>query len=81
MIFDEATSSLDTESEKLIQQSINSMKGKRTIVIISHRLSTIRDCDYIFVLNKGRIIEEGSFDELYGDKYSRFYSMCQAQNL
>jgi len=81
MIFDEATSSLDTESEKLIRQSINSMKGKRTIVIISHRMSTIRDCDYIFVLNKGRIIEEGSFDELYGDKYSRFYSMCQAQNL
>jgi len=81
MIFDEATSSLDTESEQLIQQSINSLKGERTIVIIAHRLSTVRNCDYIYVLKEGRIVEEGSFDELYCDKNSRFYSMCQAQNL
>jgi subfamily B ATP-binding cassette protein MsbA len=81
MIFDEATSALDTESEKLIQQSINSLKGERTIVIIAHRLSTVRNCDYIYVLKDGMVAEEGSFDELYGDKYSRFYSMCQAQNL
>jgi len=81
IIFDEATSSLDTESEMLIQQSINSMKGKQTIVIISHRLSTIRDCDYIYVLKKGRIIEEGSFNKLYRDEKSSFYNMCQAQNL
>jgi len=81
MIFDEATSSLDTESELLIQQSINSLKGERTIVIIAHRLSTVRNCDYIYVLKEGRIVEEGSFDELYGDESSCFYSMCQAQNL
>ena len=81
IIFDEATSSLDTESEMLIQQSINSMKGKQTIVIISHRLSTIRDCDYIYVLKKGCIIEEGSFNKLYRDEKSSFYNMCQAQNL
>jgi subfamily B ATP-binding cassette protein MsbA len=81
MIFDEATSALDTESEKLIQQSINSLKGERTIVIIAHRLSTVRNCDYIYVLKEGRIVEEGSFDELYGKTNSRFYSMCQAQNL
>ena len=81
MIFDEATSSLDTESEMLIKQSINSMKGERTIVIIAHRLSTVRNCDYIYVLKEGRIVEEGSFDELYGDTNSRFYSMCLAQNL
>jgi subfamily B ATP-binding cassette protein MsbA len=81
MIFDEATSALDTESEQLIQQSINSLKGERTIVIIAHRLSTVKKCDYIYVLKDGRIVEEGSFDDLYGDKNSRFYSMCQAQHL
>ncbi len=81
MIFDEATSSLDTESELLIQQSINSLKGERTIVIIAHRLSTVRHCDYVYVLKDGRIVEDGRFDELYGDKNSRFYSMCMAQNL
>jgi len=81
MIFDEATSSLDTESEMLIRQSINSLKGERTIVIIAHRLSTVRDCDHIYVLKEGRILEEGSFDELYGDTNSCFYSMCLAQKL
>lgn len=81
MIFDEATSALDTESEQLIQQSINSLKGERTIVIIAHRLSTVRNCDYVYVLKDGRIVEDGRFDELYGDKNSRFYSMCQTQNL
>jgi subfamily B ATP-binding cassette protein MsbA len=81
MIFDEATSSLDTESEILIQKSINALKGKSTIVIIAHRLSTVRNCDYIYVLKEGWIVEKGSFDELYGDTNSRFYSMCQAQNL
>jgi subfamily B ATP-binding cassette protein MsbA len=81
MIFDEATSSLDTESEMLIQQSINSMKGERTIVIIAHRLSTVKNCDYIYVMRAGRIVEEGSFNELYGDRNTCFYSMCLAQNL
>jgi len=81
MIFDEATSSLDTESELLIQRSINSLKGERTIVIIAHRLSTVRNCDYIYVMRAGRIVEEGSFDELYRDENSSFYSMCLDQNL
>ena len=81
MVFDEATSSLDTESEMLIRQSITSMKGKRTIVIIAHRLSTVKNCDYLYVLKEGRIAEKGSFDELYGDMNSHFYSMCLSQNL
>jgi len=81
MIFDEATSALDTESELLVQQSINSLRSDRTVVIIAHRLSTVRSCDYIYVLNEGRIVEEGNFDELYEDINSRFYSMCQSQNL
>ena len=81
MIFDEATSALDTESEQLIQQSINSLKGERTVVIIAHRLSTVKNCDYIYVLKEGRIVDEGSFDELYNDRNSIFSKMCQAQNL
>ncbi len=81
MIFDEATSSLDTESEKFIQNSINSMMGKKTLIIIAHRLSTIRHCDYIYVLKEGRIVNEGGFDELYEDKDSIFSKMCQAQNV
>ena len=81
IILDEATSALDTESELLIQQSINSLKGNRTIVVIAHRLSTVKNCDYIYVLKEGWIAEEGSFDELYRDTNSRFYRMCQAQNL
>ena len=81
MIFDEATSSLDTESEKFIQNSINSMVGEKTLIIITHRLSTIRHCDYIYVLKEGRIVNEGGFDELYEDKDSIFSKMCQAQNV
>jgi subfamily B ATP-binding cassette protein MsbA len=81
MIFDEATSSLDTESEQLIHQSINSLKGVRTIVIIAHRLSTVKNCDYIYVLKEGMVMEKGTFDELCRDIDSLFYSMYQKQNL
>ena len=81
MIFDEATSSLDTESEMLIQNSINSMKGTCTVVIIAHRLSTIKNCDYIYVLNEGRVVEEGSFTQLCDDRDSSLFRMIQAQKL
>jgi len=81
MIFDEATSSLDTESEAFIQRSIKNMMGKRTIVIIAHRLSTIKNCDYVYVLSKGKVIEEGCFDDLYLDSCSRLHKMCKAQDL
>lgn len=81
MIFDEATSSLDTESEQYIQQSINNMKGNRTLVIIAHRLSTIKNCDYIYVLSNGRIVEEGEFDRLYEKDNSLFRQMCLSQQM
>ena len=64
LILDEATSSLDTESERLIQESIDTLSGEMTIVVIAHRLSTIRNADYVYVLDKGKIIEEGSYHEL-----------------
>ena len=81
MIFDEATSALDSESEDFVQKSINAMKGQRTVVIIAHRLSTVKKCDYIYVLKNGRIVEEGNFQELCSNTNSHFFRMCEAQNL
>lgn len=81
IIFDEATSALDTESERLIQQSIQEMAGTMTMVIVAHRLSTIKHCDYIYVLSKGQIIEEGRFEELYNRESSSFRRMCNLQNV
>jgi len=64
MILDEATSSLDTESEKLVQEAINNLLKDRTSIVIAHRLSTIRHADMIYVLSDGEIIENGNYDEL-----------------
>jgi subfamily B ATP-binding cassette protein MsbA len=64
LILDEATSSLDTESEKLVQDAINNMMQNRTSIVIAHRLSTIRHADEIIVLQKGEIAERGTHDSL-----------------
>ena len=81
MIFDEATSSLDTKSENYIHQSISKLKGSRIIIIISHRLSTIKDCDYIYVLSEGNIVEKGTFNQLYTGNSGVFRNMCESQQL
>ena len=81
LILDEATSALDSESEAFIQQSIDSLKHNKTIIIIAHRLSTVKNCDYIYVLSKGSIIEHGTFATLYGNEESRFRNMCNMQKL
>jgi subfamily B ATP-binding cassette protein MsbA len=75
LILDEATSALDSESEVLIQNSINNLKHKITIFIIAHRLSTISDADRVLVLDKGKIIEEGTPASLLKDKGSYFYKI------
>ncbi|EIJ78424.1 ABC-type multidrug protein lipid transport system ATPase component [Bacillus methanolicus PB1] len=77
IILDEATSALDNESEKLVQESINRIKGGKTIIMIAHRLSTIVDADTIFVMKNGEIVESGSHHRLlelngyYKELYSR----------
>ena len=75
LILDEATSALDNESELLVQKAIRELKGKVTIVVVAHRLSTVVDLDRILVLDKGRIVEEGRPQELSQNKSSYFYRM------
>ncbi|HRN26719.1 MAG TPA: ABC transporter ATP-binding protein [Ignavibacteriaceae bacterium] len=78
MIFDEATSALDNESEILVQEAIERLMLNRTTIVIAHRLSTIRNATNILVLNKGRIIQQGTHDKLIGDErglYKKLYEM------
>ena len=80
LILDEATSSLDTESERLVQDAINNMMQNRTSIVIAHRLSTIRHADEIIVLQKGKIVERGNHDELLL-KQGYYYRLVQMQEV
>jgi len=79
LILDEATSSLDTESEKLIQDSIEKVSQNTTVLIVAHRLSTIAKADQVFVLNAGRVVESGSFAALSSRPGSILARMVSAQ--
>ena len=68
LIFDEATSSLDTESEQLIQQALTELGRAHTLVIVAHRLSTIRNADWVVVLDDGKVVEAGTHDNLMGQQ-------------
>lgn len=75
LVLDEATSSVDTRTEVLVQQAMNALRAGRTSFVIAHRLSTIRDADTILVMERGSIVEQGSHDELLaaGGAYARLY--------
>jgi ABC-type multidrug transport system fused ATPase/permease subunit len=81
LILDEATSALDSESEQTIKESIDELHGSTTVVIIAHRLSTIRDVDRIYVLEEGRIREEGSYEELVSRTGGLFQRSVSLQSL
>ncbi len=79
IVLDEATASVDVETEKEIQKAINHIAGKRTILAIAHRLSTIRNADLILVISEGRITEQGTHEELLKQK-GLYYKMQLAQS-
>ena len=81
LILDEATSSLDSENEARIQQAIDQLHRQVTIVIITHRLSTIRDADVIHVVDGGQLVESGSWNELIALRSGRFRALCRAQGI
>ncbi|MCU1457967.1 MAG: transporter transrane region, partial [Actinomycetia bacterium] len=76
LILDEATSSVDTRTEVLIQRAMAALRSNRTSFVIAHRLSTIRDADTILVMESGRIVEQGNHDDLLarGGAYARLYN-------
>ncbi len=78
LILDEATSSVDTRTEVLIQRAMNKLRGGRTSFVIAHRLSTIRDADIILVMDAGRIVEQGSHHDLLVQR-GAYFELYNAQ--
>lgn len=79
LILDEATSALDAQSEHLIQQALERLMAHRTTIIIAHRLSTVRKCDRIVVFERGRIVEQGTHQELMATDNGRYRRWCDLQ--
>jgi ATP-binding cassette subfamily C protein len=81
LILDEATSSLDSENERRIQNAIEKLHSQMTILIMTHRLSAVREADIIHVLEKGQLVESGTWGSLMANKDGRFFALCQAQGI
>jgi len=82
LILDEATSSIDTETEQLIQQAVERVMESRTSLVVAHRLSTIQKCDRIIVLHHGELREMGTHNELLGERglYWRLYQLQYSED-
>ena len=80
MILDEATSALDTESERYVQEALDTLMKDRTSLIIAHRLSTIQHADEILVLSKGEIVERGTHQSLL-DLKGVYFNLCSLQGI
>ncbi len=81
LLLDEATSALDPENEHVIQTAIERMAGQLTILIIAHRLASVRRADVIYVMERGRVVESGAWDDLVARPDGRFRALCLAQGL
>lgn len=79
MILDEATSALDSETEKFIKDQIDLLQGKFTMIVIAHRLSTIKNVDTIYLMDQGKIVDYGSYEELFNSS-TKFRNMVKLQN-
>jgi subfamily B ATP-binding cassette protein MsbA len=79
LVLDEATSALDTESERLVQDALEHLTGGRTTLVIAHRLSTIRHADRIYVIQDGRVVEEGNHEELVAN-HGLYSHLCNLQS-
>jgi ABC-type multidrug transport system fused ATPase/permease subunit len=80
LIFDEATSSLDVHSERKVQAAIEALHGKRTVIVVAHRLVTVASADHIFVIEDGCLVEEGNHKELR-EGNGLYNSLCARQSL
>lgn len=81
LILDEAMSNVDSENERQIQSAVERLHGQMTILVITHRLSTIRNADVIYVLEQGRLVESGTWDALVAEENGRFRALCAAQGI
>ena len=79
LVLDEATSSVDAATEKMIQETLEELHGRYTMLVIAHRLSTIRNAEMIFVLDNGKIVEQGTHDDLFKKKDGLYRGLIEAQ--
>jgi ABC-type multidrug transport system fused ATPase/permease subunit len=80
LLLDEATSALDSESEKQVQSALDSMMtSDMTMVVVAHRLSTVRNADIIYVIDKGTVIESGTHNDLVANEESAYFKLVQNQ--
>lgn len=78
LVFDEATSALDTLTEQAVMEAVNNVRAEKTIILIAHRLSTVRDCDRIYLLDQGRLAGQGTYDEV-AKQNDQFRAMASGQ--